>query len=240
MTKQEIIRKLCFYRSVLSTIWKTKDFTETDYYLKFTEIEKKKVEEEISYYEGLHEILIAESDNEEAKSALLAFCRFCKDIGEQLEAGTTDSLKFAHWLKTKITFTSQQRKELGELIKKIEDHLTNLDQSESSTGLSSETEYEVIYKPQTAYEKDREVLQKILNELENKLGLLFEQKWTSHDFEEKEIEEYLLIEPPIKKETTSDSLEGKRAAEKQPIQQQAQILQQGIHNIPGSWPGKNT
>lgn len=94
MTKQGIIRRLVFYRSVLSTIWETRAFTETDYYLKFTEIQKKEVEEEISDYESLHEILAIE--DEEAKSALLTFCRFCKDIGDQLKAGTVDSLEFAH------------------------------------------------------------------------------------------------------------------------------------------------
>lgn len=62
------------------------------------------------------------------------------------------------------------------MIKKIEDHLINLNRSESSIGLSSETGYEIVYQPQLSHEKDRELLQKTLNELENKLGLLFEQK----------------------------------------------------------------
>ncbi|CAG8448663.1 10395_t:CDS:1 [Ambispora gerdemannii] len=89
-----------------------------------------------------------------------------------IKDGVLVASSIGRYLRAKIVSTEMQKQELNELIVVIRDYLEKLEQSAVDNETIVETDYEVIDKQQTAYEKEKAEWQNLLAELENKLGSL--------------------------------------------------------------------
>jgi len=90
---------------------------------------------------------------------IINFHRFLKGFLNQSLEGFTDSLNFAHWLRTKINSSEKQVSQLDRAIKKIERLIQELENKEIGvdTGANiKEDSYEIINQQQIAYEKEKQ------------------------------------------------------------------------------------
>jgi len=196
--KIQIVKTIVFLTTAPYIAWEARKDDEVEYYKNLAESREVREEVEKKLYEDLQKDL--RNEPSEKREMIINFHRFLKGFLNQSLEGFTDSLNFAHWLRTKINSSEKQVSQLDRAIKKIERLIQELENKEIGvdTGANiKEDGYEIINQQQIAYEKEKQEWQRLLIELESRFDFLTAQNWINYDLVEEEVShgeyEYTLI-----------------------------------------------
>jgi hypothetical protein len=182
--KIQIIKTIAFLAATPYVVWGARRDDEIEYYRNLAEVQEFRENVEKWLYKDLRNDLRSHPASE--REALINFHWALKIVCNQGTEGVADSLRFAHWLRTKINSSEEQESQLNELIQKTQCLLENLEQPVERDTIS-ETDYEVINQQQIAYEQEKQKWQKLLVELESKLDSLVVPNWINYDLVEEDV-----------------------------------------------------